>query len=107
MGVLSAVVGGYLVHRLVEGTVPIAFPSRRGVETGIVAIVFAASVGVAARLGHSGDAIKPIMIAAACVALAGATLWAVHRFASKHALPCLSIVAVLTTGDLRLNNGPK
>ena len=106
IGGLSAIVGGYLVHRLVDGCVPEASPIKRLIEAGIVASLFAASLIIAVRLGHMSDAIKPILIAAGCVAAAGATLWAARRFGSQHAVVCLSAVAALTTADLRLNNGP-
>ena len=106
VGGLSAIVGGYLVHRLADELVPKASPTKRLIEAGIVTIPFAASAVIAARLGHTREAIKPILIAAACVAVAGVTLWAVRRFASKHALVCLSAVAAVTAGDLRVNNGP-
>ena len=106
VGGLAAVVGGYLVHRLAEGSVPEASPIRRAVEIGIVATLLAASVAVAVRMGHTRDAIKPMLMAAACVVTATAALRAVQRFGSKHALVCMSAVAVLTAVDLRLNNGP-
>ena len=71
IGGLLAIVGGYLVHRLVERSVPATTTTRRVVEVGIFAAIFAASIGIAVRQGHGSDAVKPIMIAAACVTAAG------------------------------------
>ena len=106
VGGLLAIVGGYLVHRLVEGGLPRASWSRRGAEIGIVASVFAVSAAIAFRLGHAGDALKPMLAAAVFVGAAAGTLWAVQRSGPRHALPCLIMLAALATGDLRLNNGP-
>jgi len=99
-------VGGYLVHRLAEGSVPQASRISRYVEFGIVVALFAAGIAIAHRLGHSRDAIKPILTAVACLAAAASTLMALQRFASKYVLVSVTIIAAFATGDLRLNNGP-
>ena len=68
--------------------------------------MFAAGIVIAHRLGHGGDALKPILTAAACLATATGILRALQRYVSKHALVCVTIIAAFATGDLRLNNGP-
>jgi len=106
VGGLLAMVGGYLVHRLAEGSVPEASRTSRYVEFGIVVSLFAAGIVIAHRLGHTRDATKPILTAAACLAAAASTLMALQRFGSKHILASITIIAAFATGDLRLNNGP-
>ena len=106
IGGLSAIVGGYLVHRLAEGNIPATSRAGRRAEVAIIAVLLAGSIAVAVHQGHTGDAIKPILVATVCLAMAGAALGAVRRFGSGHALLCLSAIAALSAGDLRLNNGP-
>jgi hypothetical protein len=106
IGGLLAIVGGYLVHRLVEDGVPKASPARRIAELGIFVIVFGAAAGVAIWLGHFRDAIMPITIAAAFIAAAGVALSVVHGSHTKRALASLFLLAALMTVDLRWNNGP-
>jgi hypothetical protein len=106
VGGLLAFVGGYLVHRLAEGSVPQASRMSRYVEFGIVISLFAASIAIAHRLGHTRDAIMPILTAAACLGAAACTLVALQRFGSKHILVSVAVISAFATGDLRLNNGP-
>jgi hypothetical protein len=106
IGGVMAIVGGYLVHRVVDGTVPAASPVRRGLEAAMLAVPFVAGAAVALRLGHLADAVKPIAVAAAGLVAAGATLYAISRASSRYALACLIGVAAVMTIDLRVNNGP-
>jgi len=83
IGGLLAIVGGYLVHRVVQEGVPKA-SARPGIaEAGIIVIVFAVAVGVALRLGHIRDAVKPIAIAAAFIAATGIILVMMQRSDAK------------------------
>ena len=106
IGGLLAFVGGYLVHRIAEGSLSQATPTRRCVEAAMLACPFAASIVVAARVGHGIDAVKPLIVAVLCILVASAALWVLHRFGSKHTITCLSVMAGLSAADLRLNNGP-
>jgi hypothetical protein len=106
IGGLMAFLGGYLVHRVVEGTAPPASPARCIAEGVALAVPFAAGVAVALRLGHVTDAVKPVVVAAACLLAAGAALYAIDKAGPRHALGCLMGIAALTTLDLRVNNGP-
>jgi hypothetical protein len=106
IGGLLAIIGGYLVHRVIQDETSTTYPAQRSVGTGIIVLVFAAAVLVAARLGHLRDAVKPIIIAAACIGTAGLTLWLARRSNSKHPLMCLLFLVVVMTVDLRWNNGP-
>jgi hypothetical protein len=106
VGGLLAIVGGYLVHWIIQGEASNTSPARRSVETGIIVLAFAAAALVAVRLGHLRDAVKPITIAAACIGTAGLTLWLARRSGSKYPLMCLLLLSAAMTGDLRWNNGP-
>jgi hypothetical protein len=106
VGALMAILGGYLVHRVAERSVPVASYAGRGLEVALLAIPFAAGILVAVRLGHALDAVKPLIVAAACLSTAVAVLHSMHRFGARYALLCLSAVAGLMTIDLKINNGP-
>lgn len=106
VGGLLAIVGGYLVHRLVERTVPAATAGQRILEIGLFPAILAAAVAIAVRHGHGSDAVKPVMVAAACVTAACIALSAIRRYGCVHMLGCLSAVTAATAGDLAMNNGP-
>jgi hypothetical protein len=106
IGGLMAFVGGYLVHRVVDRSVPAASLLQSAAECAMLAIPLAASVAVAVWIGHAADALKPLAVAVAGLLAAGATLHAINTAGCRHALGCLLCVAMLTTLDLRMNNGP-
>jgi hypothetical protein len=58
------------------------------------------------RLNHVVDALKPQIVALACLAAAAGMLRVLKRYAAPHPLLCLGLLAAFVTGDLRLNNGP-
>jgi hypothetical protein len=106
IGGLLAIVGGYLVHRLVVEGVPKAPPARRSAELAVILMIFVAGAGVAVGMGHLRDAVKPIAIAAAFMTAAGVAVWVAHGSETKRALVSLFLLAALMTVDLRWNNGP-
>jgi hypothetical protein len=106
IGGLMAFLGGYLVHRVVAGTVPATSPARRVAEGIVLALPLALGAAIAVWFGHFADAIKPLTVAAAALLVAGATLYALDKAGPRQALACLLGVAAVMTLDLRVNNGP-
>jgi hypothetical protein len=106
IGGLMAIIAGYLVHRLVSGSLPKARRWQHGFGLILIFGMFAASFIVAVRLGHTADAIKPIITASVCVSAAIAALWFLGRLRSTNSAATLAIVVALMVCDLHVNNGP-
>ncbi|MDF2118303.1 hypothetical protein PY365_22260 [Roseiarcaceae bacterium H3SJ34-1] len=106
IGGLMAIIAGYLIHRLVCGSLPNASRRQHGVALILVPSLFAISLIVAIHLGHTADAIKPLTIAAICVGAAVAVLWIVGRLGSTNSTATLAIVLAFMVCDLHVNNGP-
>lgn len=106
LGALGAIVGGYLVHRVAERSVPAATRTQRGAEVLCMSAIFAAGVAVAAREGHLADAVKPLLVACGLLSAGVLVLWALAKFARQYRTAACVLVAVFMTGDLALNNGP-
>ena len=106
IGGMTSIVGGYCVHRLAVGTVPRVSRPMFAVEAGVVALILMLGLGIAGWLGHASVAIKPLLVASACLSLSGVAARSIQHYAPRYALLCLIGVAVLTTVDLGVNNGP-
>jgi Dolichyl-phosphate-mannose-protein mannosyltransferase len=105
LGALIAVLGGYLVHRWLEGTVPRASWLQRAIEIGAALALVAATVAVALKVGRVDVAIKPIATGIIFAASAIIVLFVTHRLASRPLIAAL-IVAAFATADLAWNNAP-
>jgi len=106
IGGLMAIVAGYLVHRLLSGSLRKAGRWQHGVELVLIPCLFAVSFIIAIRLGHTADAIKPLATAAIFIAAAFAVLWIMGRLRSTNPTATLAIVVALMVCDLHVNNGP-
>lgn len=106
LGGMFAILGGYLVHRWVSGTVPTASPLLRLMEAALMAAVFAAAVAVAVRVGRLAQAWEPIMMAFGWAAAALLCLWLLPLLARRNTGLCVAAAAALVTADLAVNNGP-
>ncbi len=105
IGGATAILGGYLVHRVASGTVAL----RRRHWIAAAALIggwFVAAVAVAAWAGHVHDALIPLAKAAGCTAAAALVLLALHRLPSRASAAAMLVVAPLMVADLALNNGP-
>jgi hypothetical protein len=105
LGGMLSMLGGYLVHRWVSGTVPSASPRLLLMEGALVAAVFAAAIAVAVGAARFADAREPIMMAFGWWGAALLFLRLVEPLA-RHTTLCVSVVAALVTADLAVNNGP-
>jgi hypothetical protein len=106
LGGVLAILGGYLVHRWVTGTVPSAAPRLRLIEATLVAAVFAIAVAVAARAAHFAQAWQPITMAFGWTVSALLSLRLLDPLAVRNTALCMSAAAALMTADLAVNNGP-
>jgi hypothetical protein len=106
MGGLMAIVGGYLVHRLAQGTIPAASRATAKIEAFLVIALFATGAGIASAHGHLADSMKPLAIAAVCMAGAAGAAVLVVRLAPWQAWASILAAGAFATADLAINNGP-
>jgi hypothetical protein len=106
LGVLLAIVTGYLVHRWLTGTVPPATRCRRGVDLALAAALVASAFAVAAAIGMVRSAIAPIAMGAILAAVTLAALVGARRLAAGGAVASAALLGVVVAADLRWNNGP-
>jgi hypothetical protein len=106
IGGMTAILGGYLVHRVASGTMP---PMRRGhwaIALALVAAAFAAAIAVALAAGHLHDALAPLARAAGWVGASALALLALRRLPPRSSAFAVMVVAPLMAADLGANNGP-
>jgi len=105
LGALIAVLGGYLVHRWLEGTLPRARWPLCAIEIAAAIALVAVTVGVALKIGMLNVAIKPIATGIIFAGGAVVVLFVTRRLASRPLVAAI-IVAAFATGDLAWNNAP-
>jgi hypothetical protein len=105
IGATTAILGGYLVHRVASGTIAL---TRRHVLIGLALLVawFAAAIGVALSAGHVHDAALPLVKAALWIGAGAVAFLALRYVPARGSILSLLVVAPLMAADLRLNNGP-
>ncbi len=101
---LLAVIAGYVVHRIVSGTVPAPNRLQRLVEISIVITLAALALGLAAFVENIRVAIVPVVTALIFTLAALVALWLARRLPWPWAAAAL--LAAFTAGDLRWNNAP-
>jgi hypothetical protein len=106
IGGMTAILGGYLVHRVASGTMP---PMRRrhwAIAAALVAAAFAAAIAVALSAGHLQDALAPLAKAAGWIGASALALLALRRLPARSSALAVMVVAPLMAADLGANNGP-
>jgi hypothetical protein len=106
VGVLLALLTGYLVHRWLAGDVPPAAPWQRAAEIALALALVAAAFAVAALIGMVRAAVVPILTGAVLAVVTVAALAVARRLAARSALAAAVVMAVLVTADLWWMNGP-
>lgn len=106
VGGLLAILGGYLVHRVASGGIPAPGADHRRGHLALAVVIFGASLAIAWKEHHLTDALKPVLLAAAGLAIAAVATVALARFGRSAPVACMAVVAALTTADLAVNNGP-
>jgi hypothetical protein len=105
IGALLAVLGGYLVHRWLSGTIKPATRTQWALGVAIAGAILAAALGAGVHAGSLALASKPIVTGIACVAAALVVLMLAHRL-QRLPLAAAALVAAFTTADLAWNNAP-
>jgi hypothetical protein len=105
LGLLVAITGGYLVHRIASDDLPIR---RNWQQLGLAATVLgalAAAAALAMLKGALGTALVPIAIAAASLALALGVMIGLPALKNRPLAACL-LVGMVMVIDLSVSNGP-
>lgn len=106
IGGLGAIVGGYLVHRILTGEMARTGLVKSAYKFIVLFGCFAFAVAVAWRFGHLGDALKPIAIALS-LALGGVFLLRILQVHGQHyPIAAATALAAFMVLDLGVNNGP-
>jgi len=105
IGALLALVGGYLVHRLLSGTLKPATRAQWAIGLVLAAAILAAGLGAAVHADRLAVAAKPILTGLAFAAAALVVLAAARRL-ERWPLAAAALVATFTTADLAWNNAP-
>jgi hypothetical protein len=106
LGGMLAILGGYLVHRWVSGTVPSASLRQRLSEAAVIIAAFAVAIAVAVGEARFAEAWQPIIMAAGWTVSAILCLRLLEPLARRNTALCVSAAAALVTADLAVNNGP-
>jgi hypothetical protein len=106
IGGLMAIMGGYVIHRRLTGTMPPAGPWVHWFEAGILATGFAISLAVAAHFGQLNVAAKPILVSLGFTVGAVALLLAIKRYKIRYQPLTVAALTLFMTVDLWVNNGP-
>jgi hypothetical protein len=104
VGALLALLGGYLVHRWLSGTIAPATRAQWAAGLALAGAILAAAVGAAYTAGSLAVAIKPILTGIVFAVAALAVLAAARRL--RWPLAGAALVAAFTTADLAWNNAP-
>lgn len=106
IGGLGAIVGGYLVHRLLATDFKPATRTLHIYKFAVLIGCFVLAAFVAWRFNHMADAVKPIFVAA-LVAIGGVALLRFLQVSARHApVFAASSLALFMVIDLGINNGP-
>jgi Dolichyl-phosphate-mannose-protein mannosyltransferase len=105
LGMLIAVLGGYLVHRWVAGTIARARPLHRAAEIAIALAIVGVTLAVAFTIGTIDVSVLPLVIGIGWAAAGIAVLVVSARLRNRPMLVAL-IVTAFSTADLAWNNAP-
>jgi hypothetical protein len=103
---LLAIIGGYLVHRLLSGTLPAMRRWQYGVAVGIGLALVADSVALALRVKVLDSALAPLAWGVGLIVAAIVALWLARRVGARSAIGAAAILVALTVVDLAFNNAP-
>ena len=106
LGALIAVLGGYCVHRWLEGTVPRPNPLQRALEIAAAAALIAITIGVAVKIGMLDAAINPLITGIIFSVGSVIVFVMTHALGNKRPVVAALAVTVFATCDLAWNNAP-
>ncbi|MCX7310892.1 MAG: hypothetical protein NTV56_04035 [Alphaproteobacteria bacterium] len=106
LGALLAQTAGYLVHRLLSGSVPPPMRWQRAAEISIATALVAIAAGLALWVGELRSAALPILWGSGFAAAAVAVMVLARRVAPRSALAAAAVLAAFSVADLAWNNAP-
>ncbi len=105
IGFLIAVIGGYLVHRVVSGTAPRP-QFAAAIAAGMIAALVPVAFAIAYAVNRTGVAVKPVAVGLAFAVAAIAVLELARRLVPTRPLIASLCICAFVTFDLAWNNGP-
>jgi hypothetical protein len=105
IGALLAMLGGYLVHRCLSGTLKPATWTQWALGVAFAGAILAAALGAAVHADKFAVAVKPILVGIAFAATA-LVVFVLARRLQRWPLAAAALVAAFTTVDLAWNNEP-
>lgn len=107
IGGLSAVLAGYVLHRVLTEAGTVSLKRDLAIGAGVVAAVIAVALAVSSGHHHLADAWWPVASAIGWFGAALAVIAVLARFRSGFGpVAALLLVTGVVGADLRLNNGP-
>lgn len=103
---LLAVVGGYVIHRYLGGTMPPRQRLHHVLTNAVLAAAVAISVALAIKAGQLQSASLPLLWGLGFIAAAVIALVLAHRLASRSAIAAAALLAAFSVADLAWNNAP-
>ncbi len=104
LGGMTAILCGYLLHRFLSGTQPAN--RDKIVVGGLLAAIFATSLGVAAAHAHFYMAVKPVLLSIGIFTAGWLALTLAKHYGPRHVALTVAALAAFMTADLAINNGP-
>ncbi|MGA2128002.1 MAG: hypothetical protein ABSG76_17850, partial [Xanthobacteraceae bacterium] len=105
LGALFAIAGGYLVHRVLSGTMAPATRVLRVIQIVALAATVACAAALAARTGKLDVAVRPMLTGVAFMTAAVVALMLARSLAGRPVAAALLLAAFMTV-DLAWNNAP-
>ena len=105
-GALFALTAGYLVHRWLTGTVPVAARWQRWMEIAFAVVLTVTALMLAIWVGKLQSAIAPIVIGLLLLAGAIGALLLARRLDGRAPLAAAAVLAAFSTVDLAWTNAP-
>lgn len=106
VGGLAAILAGYVMQRILSGTLPQASTWRRRLEVGAIAALFLLALTFASRFDRLDEATSPIMQAVAWIGLGLVVIVAAARLKATKPLLASTVLVFALAVDLAVNNGP-
>jgi hypothetical protein len=103
---LVAVIAGYLVHRWLLGTVPLATRRQRAAEIACAVILIAAALSLAHWVVGVAAAFIPVLTAIVFTTAAIVALMLARRLNAQRPLAAMGLIAAFMAVDLAWNNAP-
>jgi hypothetical protein len=105
LGAMVSIASGYSLHLIASGK---ERPSKKSsyVVLGIIAVLIATSLGVAAHHGQFYWALRPVLISTALFAVGWGVLYLMHSYARRYSLATIALAAGFMMIDLAIGNGP-